>query len=126
MPVESLPDAAITFHLAPAEVWRAQADRPTYLPESYEADGFIHCTDGEEELIAVGNRYYTSDPRAYVVLSIDRDGIAAPVRYEDPGRIFPHIYGPLNTDAVLAVRRIERAPDGAFVAIAGAESTPRN
>jgi uncharacterized protein (DUF952 family) len=107
----------LTYHLVPEEVWRARSKSFAYLPEAYEADGFIHCTDGETEVIAVGNRYYTGDPRDYVVLTISREKLASPVKYEDPARIFPHIYGPLNLDAVVDVRPVLRDEDGTFLAI---------
>jgi uncharacterized protein (DUF952 family) len=107
----------ITFHLVPRDVWEARSSGNQYLPDAFDSDGFIHCTDGEDEVIAVGNRYYTGDPRAYVVLSIARDRLAAPVRYEDPAHVFPHIYGPLNLDAVVAVRSVRRDDQGRFVEI---------
>ena len=109
----------ITFHMAPADVWRAQSGLPAYLPEAFAADGFIHCTDGEDELIAVANHFYRSDARDYVVLSIARDRIAAPVRYKDPSLIYPHIYGPLNVDAVESVRPMLRDADGRFLGVRG-------
>jgi uncharacterized protein (DUF952 family) len=43
--------------------------------------------------------------------------VAAPVVYEDDERRYPHIYGPLERHAVRLVNRIERAPDGTFVAV---------
>jgi uncharacterized protein (DUF952 family) len=107
----------VTFHLVPEDVWRARSTRTEYLPEAYEADGFIHCTDGEDEVISVGNRYYTSDARPYVVLTISRERLTSPVKYEDPAGIFPHIYGPLNLDAVVEERPVLRDADGTFLAI---------
>ena len=106
-----------TYHLAPESVWTAQADAEHYLPETYEADGFIHCTDGEVNLLTVGNTFYQTDDRPYVVLVIDLDRVSAPIRYEDAGRIYPHIYGALNRDAVVDVRRVVRLADGSFVSI---------
>jgi len=61
--------------------------------------------------------YYTGDPREMVCLVIDRDTVAAEIRYEDPERIYPHIYGPLNKDAVIEVRAVRREPDGTFISI---------
>ena len=48
------------------------------------------------------------------------DRLAAPVRYEDPDAVYPHIYGPLNVDAVLSVRLVERGADGEFLALGDA------
>lgn len=108
---------AITFHLTPLEVWMAQRDNADYSPEPFASDGFIHCTDGESNVIDVGNRYYTADPRTMVCLVIDCDVVRAEIRYEDPGHIFPHIYGSLNADSVQAVRAVDRESDGSFARI---------
>ena len=105
------------FHLVPTERWEAQASGPTYLPEAYDSDGFIHLTIGEQHVIEVANRYYTQDPRAYSVLALDRDRITAPVRFDDDSGLYPHIYGPLNVDAVVAVHPVRRQDDGTFIGI---------
>ena len=106
-----------TFHLTPREHWDAQRSDAAYTPEPFETEGFIHCTDGEANVVTVGNRYYTSDPREMVCLVIDCDLVAAEIRYEDPERIYPHIYGPLNTDSVIDVRSVRRKADGTFTGI---------
>jgi len=108
---------AITYHLTPTEVWEAQASANAYTPEALDADGFIHCTDGEANLLAVANAFYQADRRPHVVLSIDVARVTAPIRYEDPARLYPHIYGPLDRDAVIAVRRVTRLADGSFAQI---------
>ncbi len=109
--------SGVTHHLTPEEVWARQAEAKTYEPEAFAADGFIHCTDGETDLLKVGSQYYRSDRRPYVVLDIAVDRVVPPVRYEDAGRIYPHIFGPLNRDAVVGVRRAVRLADGTFAAI---------
>jgi uncharacterized protein (DUF952 family) len=40
--------------------------------------------------------------------------LQSPVRYDDPAQIYPHIYGPINLDAVVEVRRVIRLADGSF------------
>jgi uncharacterized protein (DUF952 family) len=106
-----------TLHLTAAAVWSAQAGGLFYLPEAYAADGFIHCTDGDAELIAVANRYYRGDRRAFVVLTIALNRVSARVVYEDAQRKYPHIYGHLEVAAVAAVRRVVRTTGGAFVGL---------
>jgi uncharacterized protein (DUF952 family) len=110
-------NADVTYHLAAREVWEAQNGAADYVPEAYARDGFIHCTDGADEVIAVGNRYYRDDARAFVVLVIDKERLRAPWRYDDEARVYPHVYGALNRDAVVGVREIERTGDGAFRSI---------
>lgn len=107
--------AGVAYHLVPTEVWERQKDAPQYLPEAFEADGFIHCTNGLEELLAVANRYYTGDHRPYRVLILKVDLIDSPVRYDDPNEIFPHIYGPLNLSAVVGMLDAQRHEDGRFI-----------
>lgn len=111
------PATGLTLHLAPREVWERQASTPEYTPESFVQDGFIHCTDGDDDLIAVGNRYYTGDRRAFVALTIQLDRVAARTVYEDAARIFPHIYGLLETAAVIDVRDVRRGDGGEFLGI---------
>jgi uncharacterized protein (DUF952 family) len=106
-----------TFHLTPREVWDAQASQETYEPEPFEREGFIHCTDGEANVTDVGNRYYVPDARPFVCLVIDLDRVAASVRYEDEARIYPHINGRLNKNAVVRVRPVRRDDDGVFLGL---------
>lgn len=106
---------AQTFHLTPRERWESQRSGDAYTPEAFAREGFIHCTNGEANLIAVGNRYYRADLREMVCVSIDMDLVQAPIRYEDAERIYPHIYGALNLDAVTSVRSVIRSNAGAFL-----------
>lgn len=106
-----------TFHLVPTEHWEAQCAGEDYLPERFGEEGFIHCTDTFDEVVAVGNRYYHSDPRPYVLLEIDCGRVAAPIVYEDPDRHFPHIYGHLETAAVRRVLTVARDAEGRFLGI---------
>jgi len=107
--------SGLTLHLVAAEYFR-DADRGApYLPPGFADDGFIHCTDGVEELARTGTRYYRDDRRMYIALVIDKARVLADVRYEDERRIYPHIYGALNRDAIVAVVPVLRAADGSFL-----------
>ena len=114
----------ITFHLVARDVWQQQREGATYVPEAFSADGFVHCTDGEANVIDTANRYYQGDARDYVVLSIETDVLTAPVHYEDAARIFPHVYGPIEVAAVTSVHPVERDPAGRFIRIASAPHGP--
>ena len=108
----------VTLHLLPAERWAAwRADRDPaarYVPAAFDGEGFVHCTDGDEAMLAVANRFYADEPGAFVVLDLDLARVGAPWRYDEPGSPYPHVYGPLRRDAVRAVRAVERA-GGRFV-----------
>jgi uncharacterized protein (DUF952 family) len=101
-----------TLHFTPADYF-SQYD----LPPRFAEEGFIHTTEGADNLAAVGNRYYKDDPGDYLVLYIDKALVKSLVRYDDPDEIYPHIYGPLNRDAIVAVRSAPRTPDGSFLPV---------
>lgn len=107
-------DAGVTYHLVPSSVWAA-SDGEWYTPEAFDADGFIHCTNGIDEIITVANMFYTADSRTFELLVLDVPRIESDWRYDVEGEVYPHIYGPLNTSAVIGSLAVERDSDGRFV-----------
>lgn len=103
----------LTYHLVAADDYDPVA--ADYLPSAFADEGFIHTTRTPALLAAVGNRYYRADRRPYLLLTIDLDRAAAPWRYDAAGEDYPHLYGPLNRDAVIAVAPMPRAEDGTFL-----------
>jgi uncharacterized protein (DUF952 family) len=118
---ESAPEAAsssgMTFHLVPRPVWEGLAADAPYFPERFDAEGFVHTTLGEENLLAVANRYYRADPRPYLALVVDLDRVAAPWRFDEAGPLYPHVYGPIDRAAVVEVLPVDRDETGGFTAI---------
>lgn len=110
-------EAKVAYHLVPAPVWEARGGAPTYVPEAFEQDGFIHTTNGLDPLLQVANMFYTGDARPYMVLVLDTTKLTSELRYDDEGHIYPHIYGPLNTDAVVGTLAVDREADGTFTGI---------
>jgi uncharacterized protein (DUF952 family) len=107
-----------TLHMLPADRWAAWRDGPLdarYEPEGFATDGFVHCTDGDDEMLATANRHYGADPRAFVVLDLDLAALGAPWRYDEPGSPYPHVYGSLRREAVRGARPIRRDAAGRFV-----------
>ncbi len=105
-----------TYHLTPRDWWEAADPEAPLGAPSLAAEGFIHCTDGAAEMVATANRHYAADPRPFVVLSIDLDRVTSPWRIDDPGRIYPHVFGPLDRVAIVAAVAAPRDPDGTFLA----------
>lgn len=109
------------LHLAPAADWDGLQPGQGYVAPSLATEGFIHCTGDAETLLLVANSFYRSVPGELVVLDIDERLLAADVVWEEPApappegsavTLFPHVYGPIEQDAVVAVRRFRRQPDG--------------
>lgn len=104
-----------TFHLVPEPLWTAADAGTPYCHASLEMEGFIHCTDGRDAVVAVGNRYYRDDPRPFVILTVDLDRAGSPWRVEPPGSPYPHVYGPIDRAAIVGVEPMRRSADGTFV-----------
>jgi uncharacterized protein (DUF952 family) len=107
------------YHLTPADYYESLDPDSDYLPAAFDQDGFIHCSADEEQMLEVANRFYKGEPGEFLLLAIDEDAVRADVRHEDAapepdGNLYPHIYGPLNRDAIREVRPFSRAPDGTF------------
>jgi uncharacterized protein (DUF952 family) len=100
-------------------VWATRDPSAPWAPESLAFEGFVHCTDGDDEIAAVANRYYRDDPQRYVVVTLDLDRAGSPWRIDDPGTPYPHVYGPVAPEAILGVRDMPRDADGRFMPPAG-------
>lgn len=104
----------ITYHLVPKSYYESRKSAANYLPRGFDAEGFIHCTDGEFMASTKANQYYADAPELLVLL-IDKAKLTSPVRYDDPERMFSHIYGPLNWDAIIKVSSMIRDCKGAWI-----------
>jgi uncharacterized protein (DUF952 family) len=111
-----------TLHYSPVSYFDRLDPNEDYLPPHFEQDGFIHCTDGAENMANTGNRHYRDDTRDFYILYIDTERVKSPIKYEDPGRIYPHIYGPVSRDAIVDRRVAMRERDGTFLVMPEFES----
>jgi uncharacterized protein (DUF952 family) len=97
------------YHIAEAADW-AQAQRDGQYTISTRGrtlaeEGFIHASTAEQVPL-VADAFYRDAPDL-VLLVIDTERVRPELRYEQvPGQPdpYPHIYGPLNLDAVLETR----------------------
>lgn len=91
------------YHITAKLDWQAAQRAGEYRASSLEAEGFIHCSLANQ-VTATGERYYKGITDL-VLLEIDDTRLSSGVRYEPAptGEEFPHIYGPLNLDAVVRV-----------------------
>lgn len=109
----------VTLHLMPVARWDAWQVDPEaafrLAPPGFAEELFVHCTDGDKEMLAVANRFYADDPQAFVVLDVDLALVGVPWRYDDPAGLYPHVYGSLPRDAVRGLRSALRDSVGRFV-----------
>ncbi len=102
------------YHLALLCDWDPSADEyvGSTIGKSLRDVGFVHCsTAGQVQQIA-DLLYRGRDD--VVLLEIDPDRLNVPVRYEAVvnGEIFPHVYGPVRTTAVVSATPVKPGKDG--------------
>ncbi|MDQ4069237.1 MAG: DUF952 domain-containing protein [Actinomycetota bacterium] len=79
--------------------------RVSTLGATLERVGFIHCSF-RRQVERIGSFLYAGVSEPVVVLEIDRHRLSVPLRVENlegGSELFPHIYGPLVIEAVVAV-----------------------
>ena len=91
------------FHITTREQWNHAALAGKYQADSLVTEGFIHCSTAAQ-LESSGRRHFAGQT-GLVVLEIDPTKLRWELRWEDShGEDFPHLYGPLDLDAVISVQ----------------------
>jgi len=117
---------SLLLHIAPLREWEEARSIGVYTPSSLRTEGFIHLSSASQ-VIGVANAFYRDQP-SLVLLVIDSDKLTSELKWEAPvhpaatadapppddGDQFPHLYGPLNMEAVVRVLDFKPGPDGAF------------
>ncbi len=103
------------FHITSAAAWAEAQAQGTYRPASLATEGFIHLSEARQWPLAA-NRFFRGQT-GLLLLSISEKAVLAPLRREAAdGDLYPHLYGGLNLDAVVAVRALAPEADGSFSA----------
>ena len=109
------------FHIATLADWKQAEESGTYTTSTYGVTlaeaGFLHAAR-HEQVRGVLDRHYGDVTEPLVVLEIETDLLGVPWR-EDAvdGESFPHIYGPLSTQAVVRWRPARPPPFEAPAAV---------
>jgi uncharacterized protein (DUF952 family) len=101
------------LHITTRPDWQAALEAGEYRADSLDSEGFIHCSTSEQ-IAATANRFYVGQSDL-LLLHIDPELLAAELRWEPAdGQDFPHIYGPINLDAVVGVEAFDPNGQGVF------------
>jgi uncharacterized protein (DUF952 family) len=100
---------AMIFHITDVTTWAASEQDGVHTGSTRGVDlaqeGYIHCSTAEQWPGVIA-RYY-ADATELLLLHIDEARLTSPLVYEQlPGmpEPFPHVYGPINVDAVIATQ----------------------
>jgi uncharacterized protein (DUF952 family) len=111
-------DSGAIVHICSRSDWAAALKKWTYQADSLAAIGFIHCSM-PSQVLGTANQYFPGRTDLMLVW-VDPHHLEAEVRWEagDAG-IFPHVYGPINLEAVTAVLDFPPDEDGVFHTVPG-------
>jgi uncharacterized protein (DUF952 family) len=100
------------FHITETATWAASHEQGKHTGSTRGIDlaeeGYIHCSTAEQWPGVVA-RFY-NDVTDLLLLHIDEQALTSPLVYEQlPGmpEPFPHVYGPINLDAVVDVEPLK-------------------
>jgi uncharacterized protein (DUF952 family) len=114
--------APAIFHLVLESEFRERCRDGRYTPARFLADGFVHCAADEATALQVARSYFAGAREPVYVLRIDAGRLKSPWRFEEPaplpggdghrtpGALFPHVYGPIELEAVERIGRL--SPEG--------------
>jgi glutathione S-transferase len=99
------------FHITDAARWQQSIDEGEHTGSTRGVEladeGFIHCSTAAQWPNTV-ERFYAGVSNL-VLLHIDEELLIAPLVYEQLAGApepFPHVYGPINLDAVVRVEPV--------------------
>lgn len=96
------------FHVIPKPAWDQARLRGEYRGDTLDTEGFIHCCTAAQ-VAGVLDRYFRGQA-GLLLLKIDLPRLRPPVRWESPPHSlesFPHVYGPLNLNAVVDITPLD-------------------
>jgi uncharacterized protein (DUF952 family) len=100
------------FHIASRSQWEDARHREAYRAATLESEGFIHCST-IHQVLPVADALFRGR-QDLVLLLIDSSKVLAPLVYDagapvggtsvgETSERYPHLYGPLNREAILDV-----------------------
>jgi len=111
------------FHITSRVAWDKAQKNGYYRAESSVMEGFIHCST-LAQVLPVANNIYKGQSEL-ILLEIEPSLLSAELKWEPPtggapppgvadGDMFPHVYGPINVDAVVRTIDLATNADGTF------------
>jgi uncharacterized protein (DUF952 family) len=106
-------DDETILHITTEAAWAKAREDGELTTPSLAEEGFIHASTFAQ-VESTADRIF-SGSGDLLALEVEIARIAAPLKWEkatDVGDEFPHIYGPLNADAVVGTRPLRETAEG--------------
>lgn len=94
------------YHITTEQDWEQDKQKSDFVPADYQREGFIHCCTASQ-LVGVRERYFKGKI-GLVLLHIEESKLRSELKYElsTNDEKFPHLYGPINRDAIVKVETL--------------------
>ena len=93
------------YHMTDRDSWLSQISESTYSHKSLHKDGFIHCSTHNQVLDTFDQ--YFEGCKDLILLAVNPLKLSSQLKLEivlPRDDLFPHIYGPINKDAIVLSR----------------------
>ncbi len=114
-PFEPKQPAGPLLHICSRTNWRKAQDLGRLKDPSLDSEGFIHCSF-VDQVLTPANALFTGQTDL-ILLVIDRSRLKSRLVIEDSygsGMEFPHVYGPIELEAVTSTVDFPVNEDGTF------------
>jgi uncharacterized protein (DUF952 family) len=94
----------LIYHICPRSDWLTAQETGFYTVPSLETEGFIHCSFAAQ--VQESLQLHFQGQTDLLLLKIDPTRLTPTLRQEASrkGELFPHLYGPLNLEAVVETK----------------------
>lgn len=117
---------SLIYHITNREAADSARKSGEYRAESLASQGFIHFSQ-RGQVAGVAQAFYAGQ-KDLVILVVETERLKAPLKYEAPAhpavsagaalpaaeQLFPHLYGPLNFEAVTGILDLPLKTGGGF------------
>ena len=109
------------LHIVKRHDWEDAIRKGEYAPASLETEGFIHCSTAAQ-VVGTADLFYRGQSDL-IIVCLEEGQLTSRLIYEPAARVgdrradalFPHIYGPLNLEAVSEICEFPCDAEGRFV-----------
>ena len=111
------------LHITSSDAWTSAQKAGKYVAPSLAGEGFIHCSTFAQA-VPVAEKFYKGQA-GLVLLVIDPVLLTSDLKWEPPfdgapppgapaADLFPHVYGPIDLNAVTQILKFESDSSGRF------------
>ncbi|HET6995800.1 MAG TPA: DUF952 domain-containing protein [Chitinophagaceae bacterium] len=94
----------VICHVTSVDAWNEAKTKGFYEHPSLKEEGFIHCSE-DRQVSGVLSRYFEGQINL-IKLLIDTEKLGSRLVFDwspSSADTFPHVYGPINLDAVIEI-----------------------